>query len=234
MGKTFKELDIRLRELYIDAEAVLIRSDANVKSFKGVMSKFNSVYAEMERLTINELDSSRKASLTSSMQAHHVVKAKFYERATTWLKAAKLDEKDVCNVMTATHVLRSHSQRRATTDSSSSRSTTSRFSNATHKTSSSSSLARSISKEERAKLKVAQLKEKQHLLQIQAEKRRQSELEEAERKHQQDREKAERKHQQELEEAELRRRREQEEADLKLQMEMLDASHAEQAATVHR
>ena len=157
-----------------------------------------------------------------------------------------LEEKDICDVMTATRVLRFHSQRRATTDSSSCRSTTSRCSSATRKTcSSSSSLARSISKEERAKLKVAQLKEKQHLLQIQAEKMRQRELEEAELKrqrefeeaeckHQLDREEAERKHQQELKEAELRWRREQEEADFKLQMEILDASHAEQAATVHR
>ena len=47
----------------------------------GVMSKINNVYAEMERLTVNELNSSRKASLTSSTQAHHVVKAKFDERA---------------------------------------------------------------------------------------------------------------------------------------------------------
>ena len=60
MSKRFEELDIRLHELYIDAEALLTRSDANVKSFKRVMSKINSVYAEMERLTINELDSSRK------------------------------------------------------------------------------------------------------------------------------------------------------------------------------
>ena len=42
MSKTFEELDIRLHELYIDAEAVLTRSDANAKSFKGVMSKINS------------------------------------------------------------------------------------------------------------------------------------------------------------------------------------------------
>ena len=98
MGKTFEELDIRLHELYTDAEAVLTRSDANVKSFKGVMSKINNVYAEMERLT-NELDSSRKASLTGSMQAHHVVKAKFDERETTRLKAAKLDEKDIRNAV---------------------------------------------------------------------------------------------------------------------------------------
>ena len=123
------------------------------------MSKINSMYAEMEHLTINERDHSRKASLTSSMQAHHVVKAKFDERATNWLKAAKLDEKDIRNVMTATNVLCSHSQRRATTGSSSSRSAKSQFSSATHKaSSSSSSLARSISKKERTKLKTTQFK----------------------------------------------------------------------------
>ena len=63
-------------------------SGGNPDLLKAVLTKLNSVYAELERVVIQEFDSLKKESLTESLQQHHVRKAKFDDRAVKWLKEA--------------------------------------------------------------------------------------------------------------------------------------------------
>jgi len=66
-SKSYEEIDVRLQELYLEAETIMASSDKEVEAFKTVLLQIKNIYAELELITIKEPDESRKENLMSSM-----------------------------------------------------------------------------------------------------------------------------------------------------------------------
>ena len=102
-----ESLEFRLEKLCKDTHDLMQTSGGDPYLLKAVLTKLNCVYAELERVVIQEFDSSKKKFLTESLQLHHVRKAKFDERATKWLKESEVTVKEIRSVMTGARSLRS-------------------------------------------------------------------------------------------------------------------------------
>jgi len=55
-SKSCKELDVRLQELYLEAETIRASSDKEVEAFKAVLLQIKNIYAELELVIIKEPD----------------------------------------------------------------------------------------------------------------------------------------------------------------------------------
>ena len=146
-GKKFEDLEERLEELYAKIDC-LMADNMEVSLIKAKIASANSVCAEMERIALHEVEEERRKFLLGSVKQHHVYRASFDERVSTYL-TGKMSKKDILRAVSAPPTLRS----RASVDIRSKKSGSSK----------SSATTKLIVKEELAKLKLKHLEEKQRL-----------------------------------------------------------------------
>ena len=166
----FEELKASLDALYDEVDMIMSYSEIeDSKAFKQVLSRINSVYSDLSRITVNETEETAYKTLEAMMKDEHVRKARFDTKASEWLETFE-NPKEISSIVTAPRSLRSRSAR--------------------SKSSSSSSVikARAAAKLQIARLKVKQLQEQQRLQRERAERQQRRELEETEARQRRERE----------------------------------------------
>ena len=166
--KRFDDLVARLHELLLEGEVIMTSEKRAPSMLKSVISSLNSVYSELERLSLQEQNEEKRKGLMETMQKQHAAKTVFDESATAWLQRTGIEK--AASIVSAPRTLRSNIAR-----SSSQLKSKGMRSNSTS-TSSSFSSAKVVAKEEVARLRLKQLQEKHELERKQEEIKRQQEI----------------------------------------------------------
>ena len=169
----FEKLKASLDALYDEANMIMSYSEIeSSEAFKQVLSRINSVYSDLSRITVNETEETAYKTLEAMMKDEHVRKARFDTKAFEWLETFEINPQEISSIVTAPRSLRSRSAR--------------------SNSSSSSSVikARAAAKLQIARLKVKQLQHQQRLQQERAERQQRRELEETEARQRREREEA--------------------------------------------
>ena len=80
--KRFDDLVARLHELLLEGEVIMTSEKRSSSVLKSFISSVNSVYLELERLSLQEQDEEKRKGLMEAMQKQNVAKTVFDERAT--------------------------------------------------------------------------------------------------------------------------------------------------------
>ena len=104
-SKGFQEAEERLEELYAKCDCLMV-DNTDSSLIKTAISLMNDVFAEMERIVINETCEEQKEFLQSSLKKHHEFQCKFDDRIANYFQG-RLTEKEVASVLSAPRTLRS-------------------------------------------------------------------------------------------------------------------------------
>ena len=149
--KRFDDLVARLHELLLEGEVIMTSEKRASSMLKSVISSLNSVYSELERLSLQEQNEKKRKGLMETMQKQHAAKTVFDGSVTAWLQRTGIEK--AASIVSAPRTLRSNIAR-----SSSQLKSKGMRSNCTS-TSSSFSSAKVVAKEEVARLRLKQLQE---------------------------------------------------------------------------
>ena len=169
----FEELKASLVALYDEANMIMSYSEIeDSEAFKQVLSRINSVYNDLSRITVSETEETAYKAFEAMIEDEHVRKARCDTKASEWLETFEINPKEISSIVIAPRLLRSRS--------------------ACSNASSSSSVikARAAAKLKIARLKVKQLQDKQRLQRERAECQQRRELTETEARQRREREKA--------------------------------------------
>ena len=115
----FEKVKASLDALYDEVDMIMSYSEIeDSEAFKQVLSRINSVYSDLSRITVNETEKTAYKTLEAMMKDEHERKARFDTKASEWLETFE-NPKEISSIVTAPRSLRSRSARSNASSSSS-------------------------------------------------------------------------------------------------------------------
>ena len=152
LGDESNSIVCKLDELYFEIDAI-ISQNKSTDLLKPIVKQINILSSDLDKLLINfpgTSDSTEKEEVKCFVKDQRIKRGQYDAKVTEYLQSAELSSKEIASILSVPRTLRSYTSRSRRSSSSSS-------------ASSSVLLAKSVAKEETARLKLQHLKEKQRL-----------------------------------------------------------------------